>query len=899
MTKKHVDYAGSAFPAATADTGSTAAAAIRPILNGDPATQATFQRPDENLRARTEIIRTELEGVKYLAQSDRAWVASLEPVATPGTILWNGVVANGGDGQFSITAGKRLTLRPFLAPRVSTPGRIVNRGVRFQTNLTVAGPINPPRAYGNANKYSIQFVNQVGGAVAVTYDPLLFRFTISTDTTPVTGRTKADVMNAFNAAATTAGQGITATLDSGLTGDIFAEGVTFVQGDPADYMVFSGAADAELHEIADTTFASFFADPSNALLENDVLAIWYDALIDLSFGGREQSIVDAPESPGISNIPVGSLFLARRFPERLHNAIPVATVVADQLLLLDGTLATKGLLTAVSGGAGELPLPLAAVPPRMLEMNPAGTPHSWGTLDDTKFVGGLQTVATIAARDAIPAAQRKEGMLVYSQDVDRHFVLEGGVTNGDWKEFGDDNRQVGGLQTVANTMARDAIPAAQRKEGMVVYSQADDRHFVLEGGLTNSDWRELGSDSRFVGGFRVVADQTARFAIPQAKQATGMWVMQRDTKDIYQFITAPAAAPTNASNWQRVFRQGGANEEEGVLGHLVKLEGDTSNNQWSAHINALGQAARHAGHIDDDPQLFKSNMANGMELLPTHASNKPQATLKTGSFLLPNGVSEHLYSDLTLDLGVSGSFVGGALPTYPDNVFLFLRRKAGLNSPVLMASLNPPQETGALSLSDTAEATYTRNDYGYVGMLRPIAASGAAYVDCWGSGIVAHIGDGVRVVMFDRILDVADAERTSTAATATLSNAALSTTVACGPTASPRTTFPTARKLVVVEGLGTGNLIISAGTVTFLVRATTPSSNLGDVRTSADNISRSVTQVVEMAALNSRPNVRLSLSLVGNPTNPRSIDVEYFLDYVGIVENVNAPIGDIQSSVGI
>jgi hypothetical protein len=392
MTRQHVDYAGSPFPGATLDTGSTAAAAIRPILNGDVATQATFQRPDENLRTRTETIRTELEQLKYLSQADRALVMSLEPVTPAGTITWNGTVAGGGGGTgtFVLTAGKSLTTRPFLSPRVSTPGKIINRGLKFQTNLTVAGPINPPRAYGDANKYNVQFVNQTGGPVTVTYDPLLFRFTVNTDTAV---RTKTDVINAFNAAATSAGQGITATIDSGFGTDIFASGDTFIQGDPADYMVFAGAADAELHQIQDTTFASFFTDPLNAMEENDVLAIWYDDHVNGLFGGRQQSLVDSPEAPTISLIPVGSLFLARRFPERLHIALPIATVVNNTLLFADGSLALKGVATPLTGGASELPPPVAPeTPAKFLRMRLSGA-HTWENITSDM----IQTILAISS----------------------------------------------------------------------------------------------------------------------------------------------------------------------------------------------------------------------------------------------------------------------------------------------------------------------------------------------------------------------------------------------------------------------------------------------------------------------------------------------------------------------
>ena len=52
----------------------------------------------------------------------------------------------------------------------------------------------------------------------------------------------------------------------------------------------------------------------------------------------------------------------------------------------------------------------------------------------------------------------------------------------------DDNNLKGGLQTVADTTARDAIPAVNRKEGMFVYTIATSETWVLGAGLGNGDW---------------------------------------------------------------------------------------------------------------------------------------------------------------------------------------------------------------------------------------------------------------------------------------------------------------------------------------------------------------------------------------------------------------------------
>lgn len=45
--------------------------------------------------------------------------------------------------------------------------------------------------------------------------------------------------------------------------------------------------------------------------------------------------------------------------------------------------------------------------------------------------------------------------------------------------------------SVANVTARDAIPTLRRWEGMLVYVVAEQKHFTLIGGVTNTDWVEL------------------------------------------------------------------------------------------------------------------------------------------------------------------------------------------------------------------------------------------------------------------------------------------------------------------------------------------------------------------------------------------------------------------------
>jgi hypothetical protein len=56
----------------------------------------------------------------------------------------------------------------------------------------------------------------------------------------------------------------------------------------------------------------------------------------------------------------------------------------------------------------------------------------------------------------------------------------------------DDIDLFGGWRVVADTTARDAIPTEKRAEGMRVKVLSEDKTYELKGGITNSDWEEAG-----------------------------------------------------------------------------------------------------------------------------------------------------------------------------------------------------------------------------------------------------------------------------------------------------------------------------------------------------------------------------------------------------------------------
>lgn len=341
---------------ATADTGEDTVNAIRPINDGDPADQTTFRRPTENLRQRTEVVRKELEALKYLSDADRQLL-----LTGGGSVAWSGPVGLGtGTGIFTITAD--LTVRPFLSPDASTQSRATIRGIDFVTinaPATVnATTVNPPRAYNGANKITVELTGSDGATVACTLktasmpqDDLL----ITIDTNVVNGTTRQQLITFLNNNDTFRLLGLVAVLPTGQDpNEILNAGGTF---GTSDLQLLKGAADAEKHVITQGGLSAFFTTSANRMAEGDVLCIWYDELVmSGSYGGRRQSLDEAPEKDSNPNSGANvdlNLFLLKNNPERLAQAIPVARVVSDSLVFINGKTLAMGETGTIPLGAGN------------------------------------------------------------------------------------------------------------------------------------------------------------------------------------------------------------------------------------------------------------------------------------------------------------------------------------------------------------------------------------------------------------------------------------------------------------------------------------------------------------------------------------------------------------------
>jgi len=364
MARQHVDYTTSALSPPNApvddglDTGSADPAAIRPVIDGQPAQAAVFKRPSENLRTRTEKIRAELENLKYLSDADRALLFT-----GPGSITWNGAGPGAFPlGTFQLTAATSLTIRPFLAPTTSIPSRLVicANTVAQVTFRTVRQAGTAPRAYSGANDITIDFqpVSVGTGAIVVTATGTpANNIHIQYDSHPTTYTTVDQtvgngLVTQFNASAVALALGVEAVVEGlGTPPELgyptpplvsaAAKIDTYISAPEKATRFMSGAADAEKHVIPETQLTAFFSDPLNAMLEGDTLCIRYEDLVmSPTDGGRRQSISDLPENN--LTIPSGSLFLLRRFPDRLPLALPIGAVADGKLVFINGRVYNSG-----------------------------------------------------------------------------------------------------------------------------------------------------------------------------------------------------------------------------------------------------------------------------------------------------------------------------------------------------------------------------------------------------------------------------------------------------------------------------------------------------------------------------------------------------------------------------
>lgn len=362
------------------------AASIQPIVGGENLWENVLNRTPENLRTRTEALRTAVEDLKYYADYDRAFVLRAEGTTFRCT--------NETDGYVLTMTGGPLWLYPALTPGQRSGGRL--RGARMfvqngswlpyagtlgtnDLSFVATGQYTGMRGYAEAdsmaggtftvggNRLMISLVANpaaVGGTISatVTGNPVtLITITYGTLTTPTT----------INQIKTWIELDLSSQGSYGLAHMIRA--VTTSAGTAAPpaitNAVFQGGYDAEAHKIVD--FSTFFNMSTggtfiNRLQEGEGLALAFvSGPVEPgtgATGGRRQALLDKPSDrlggSADNTLSDAILFNTGREPEKIPGSIPIGKLLNGKFVFIDGT--TVGTADISLGESGVTLARLAA-----------------------------------------------------------------------------------------------------------------------------------------------------------------------------------------------------------------------------------------------------------------------------------------------------------------------------------------------------------------------------------------------------------------------------------------------------------------------------------------------------------------------------------------------------------
>lgn len=348
------------------DSGENTTDSIQPILPAETYTAAVLDRPGENLRERTEAVRTNVNNLNFAADYDRAFTLSSTGVFS---------VQQVSAGLYSLIATQNITITPTLTPGGSSGGRtggaqlfvggVVGVGTQGVNDIecVASNTTTGQRAYADgetladgqtisvgANDISLALIANSGldggpGSVSIAVTGTPARHVAITFGTAGSGTQINDVLSVVNADRTS--QGLYGAADLILLSTTSPGTSTSVP--TLSPTILQGGYDAEAHVVTPSQLADFFTTTANLLKDKEGLAIGYPAgfvengLRGSTRGGRRQALYDEPVNTvgdSISNVTPASgnnLINTGRVPEQIPGAIPIGKISDGAFVFIDGT----------------------------------------------------------------------------------------------------------------------------------------------------------------------------------------------------------------------------------------------------------------------------------------------------------------------------------------------------------------------------------------------------------------------------------------------------------------------------------------------------------------------------------------------------------------------------------
>jgi hypothetical protein len=368
MAKQVVDFTqGGPLTGDSGERGNSTpgVTAIKPYTDGERAVSTNFDRPPENLRQRTEVLRTEMEEQKYLQDSDMRWTLGSgnadglhAPAADwPEVITWAQHPTDSGlRWYFEIGPGPATAL---VVQPLNTPRQDMQESKTWEFPFAASGFVTiatSRRSYSGANIREIvwealPFASIAGINGVHEYCDLLLSgeddhiLTITIRDDDLT--TVANLQTGFTAYFVSLGL---AGFTCSTSGDLTAKArIGDIPAGELDY-IMSGTQERELHYIPTSAFVDFFdvEDPLvpgsfiNCLADGDTISIVWEYFVEP--GGGTDGRCQAIPASGNTTVLFGQLFNTRLHPEYIPLAIPLCKRIGNELVWLDGTIITESMV---------------------------------------------------------------------------------------------------------------------------------------------------------------------------------------------------------------------------------------------------------------------------------------------------------------------------------------------------------------------------------------------------------------------------------------------------------------------------------------------------------------------------------------------------------------------------
>lgn len=414
------------------DNNNANAASISPIQDAEVVWSGVTNRPIENLRNRTEVLRRAVEDSKYYEDYDRALLLRSEGLFQ---------LTEPSSGEFVLTSTQDIFVYPALTPGKQSGGRHLGGRVFFgnfpylgslgsELTFTASSAFTGQRGYYDgdslsdptalttgANRISLELKADSSIATgaftfAVTGEPnTQILITCGTQSGPPSLQA---VINAVNNDATSQGSWGVRQMLRATTTAVNPSSVTVTL--PGDGTV-QGAYDAEAHRVKQSQLVAFFGVTDNRLKDGEGLAIAFPPGPVQSnpgpggypAGGRRQSIFDLPTDRAgatASNVTPASgysLFNTGREPEKIPGAVPLGKLLVDgvaEFVFIDGTRIRLGDAPAPLGGSSPLRRELVSVTPPGAALVGYGGSANWNP-NATTAPTALPAGTVEAALDAV------------------------------------------------------------------------------------------------------------------------------------------------------------------------------------------------------------------------------------------------------------------------------------------------------------------------------------------------------------------------------------------------------------------------------------------------------------------------------------------------------------------